>query len=126
MLNRTGSTLVEVLVAAALLIAVMLCVMNIFPASLLASHHAEIRQVAASMAQSQLELTRSTPFASLHPGAPQPGASGDYKGVNFKSTVEIYQPKADDNKLLGIRVKVAWSERGNSYELLREVQIARI
>ena len=117
--NRRGFSLMEAIVALALLGLIVVLVLNIFPSTLYASQKASEQIEAENLAQSYLEEARLKPFSTLHLGAPLPLTPADAK---FRVTQEFYQPVGtDEEQTRGIRIIVHWSNKGTERELKREV-----
>lgn len=113
---RHGFSLLETILATALLGAVMLLLFNLYPASAMAIRQSQEQLVADSIALSIFEECHAQPFSELPVGkttrAPVQG---------FYPEVEVFAA-GDPEMLKGVRVVLSWQSlrgpRQGSYEMI--------
>lgn len=122
MKGQRGLSLLETIFAFVLVGFSVIFVFQLLPSSVVAVRRGEEQLQAENLARTFVEEARSAPFQTLSLGstaltAPEP----------FSVEREIYSVSgADPAHLLGIRVRVQWSARGRSYELVREVWVSHV
>ncbi len=116
-----GFSLLETVMATALLCAVTLFLFNLYPASAISIRQAQDQLVAESLAQSILENERSLSFTALAPGKAALG-SVVYGDNTYYPALEVFPVGNDPEALKGLRVTVAWQTprgpRSQQYELI--------
>ena len=111
---RRGVSLIETMVAMAILSIVMLAMMALAATSHRTARQAELGYQAGVLAQNLLEREKAKPFADLAPGGP---TALDLTGMtapipHVKAERTITEVPGFDGKLKEVLIKVSWSEPG--------------
>lgn len=111
---RRGVTLIETMVAMAILSIVMLAIMALAATSHRTSRQAELSYQAGILAQNLLEREKQKHFADLEPGGPTAlsldGLAKDLPNARAERT--IAEVSGFDGRLKEVVIKVFWSEPG--------------
>ncbi len=110
-----GFSLVELVIAMAILSVGIVGAMRVFPVGLRASQHAEMSSRAAFAAQRTIESLKLTPWDELKDGQ----ASVQDQGFQITTRIAPEQPVglADPTRLKTIQVTVQWTQDGRSRNL---------
>lgn len=106
-----GFKLLEVMIAAALFITVAVLFLNLLPASFWATKKADNLHTSHSIAGSEIEKLRQSPFQDLIVGTSEPVLTRR-NGTDFSIVIEVSElPGRDPDLLKKIDVAVSWEER---------------
>ncbi|GMU50978.1 MAG: hypothetical protein AMXMBFR33_01240 [Candidatus Xenobia bacterium] len=123
MVQSRGLSLVEVLLAAALLGLVVPFLFQLYPTSLLAIRRGENQLEATELARAALEEFRARPFAALAAGETiLPSVSGAGQ-VEFKRKLTIRQVSS---RLVELRSIVEWTVRQKTYQTEHAVYVSKV
>lgn len=115
----------EMIVGLFLLSLLMLVIFNLFPTSLFAVSHSEIKGKADHLAQTYLNRERARPFDELQLGERVESVKVD--GIDMTTTIIISQvPGSDENLLKSLKVRVSWQGRSGAKERIHEVWRSRV
>lgn len=120
-----GLSLIETMIAAAVLFLVVSILLNLLPSSLLAIKRAEQRIQAGNIAQSILEEQRGVRFDSLAAGTPRVFDPVQVAGMSYEPVLEV----EDDPEVAGVKklkVTVRWRQRDRDYSVVRELTLCRV
>lgn len=123
MSRRSGLSLLETILATAMVAGVALLLLNLHPILALSVVQAEQHLAADEIAQSVLDRTRSGRFSDLEPGAHllDPVVVGS---VAYRPRLEVFQPAGTRSDLLrGLRVTVRWTGPRGPRETTHEIWI---
>ena len=127
-MSRRGATLIEVLLAFTLTALMIVLILNLFPTSMATVRQAEQRQVAGTLAESQLERRARLPFSSLPVGLrEQIPSPPPQDGIEYHTQLEVTQVLGEDPQFLrALKVTVRWDYRGRSLQLTRQLYLHRL
>ena len=137
---RRGETLLEVLVAVAILMVIFVALVSLLPLSMTAVRQSEHRFVAAALAESILAACNAGPYANLATDTSAnlltPGPLGDILRLQNCTTQDnialvpqinvVGVPGVTRANLADVTVTVVWQDRTNAQVLTREQQIAAL
>ncbi len=121
---RRGLSLIEAIVAMFILLLVLIFVSNLFPSALTAVRVAGQKSQADALAGGLLAEWQARPFSELAVGAPVTRPPQDGFGTRFDSQIEFFpvtEPKIRAERMRKLRATVTWTDRGRTYQLVREV-----
>lgn len=102
-----GFTLVEVMIAGAILVMAALPIVIIFPNAYMSLNRSGERTVAITLAQQQIESLRNQPYAALTTGTTTEQLAGAYAGYTRTTVIQV------DNPVVGVTlVKVSVTTAG--------------
>ena len=118
MRDRTGFTLVELLLALLLITAGLFPLLNLVSTSLFVAGNSQTMLSALNLAQAKMEDIKNTPFDSVITQAKSsvPGASG------YSQEVQVSNP---ETTLKDIKVIIYWKEKSAELNLNLETLIAK-
>ncbi|MCA9792677.1 MAG: hypothetical protein KC910_12810 [Candidatus Eremiobacteraeota bacterium] len=123
-MRRRGLSLIETVVAAALIGLVVLLVTNLFPLSLTGVRQQEQYLQADLLAGSVLADQQMVPFDQLTPGDRQVLDPVEADGVSYVPTVEIDRVSGSDVAYLkAVRVTVRWQYQGLPRQTVEETWV---
>ncbi|MGE0493533.1 MAG: hypothetical protein AB7S38_30265 [Vulcanimicrobiota bacterium] len=123
-MRRRGLSLIETVVAAALVGLVVLLVTNLFPLSLTGVRQQEQYLQADLLAGSVLADQQMVPFVELTPGDRQVLDPVEVDGVAYTATVEIDRVSGSDPAYLkAVRVTVNWQYQAQARQTVEEVWV---
>ncbi len=97
MTKADGFSLVEVLIAAAILAVTLLSLSSMFPTGYLNVDQGGERTTAVTLAQERIEWLRNQPYVALAAGTTTEGAIPGYTGYSRMTTIQ------DDNPTFGVK-----------------------
>ena len=99
--------MIDVMVAAAVVMVLLVAFLHTVPLSLRAIRRADERLQATSIAQAVIERSRALPLASLTPGEQRLSAQ-EFNGTRYFPKVTVSYVHGDDARLVSVRVTVRW------------------
>lgn len=123
-MRRRGLSLVEVIVALALLACVMLFVLNLFPTALTTVHQLEKEEEINSRAHSLLELYSCETWPV---GTVRNLPAFEVQGIPISGELRVEaQPDSDPKMLVRLHLTLNWKDRGRPHQLVRESLVQRL
>lgn len=122
-MRRRGASLAEAILCFAILTLVIILIFNLYPTSVAAVRVSGQKLQATALADSILDEQMEKPFPSLVPGAPVNLPPVAARGAELQPSLQIFkpvEPGVDPTLLIGIRVRVVWTDHGVRREILRE------
>jgi hypothetical protein len=113
----------EAILCFAILTLVIILIFNLYPTSVASVRVSGQRLQATALADSILDEQMERPFGQLVPAAPVTLPPVAARGAELQPSLEIYpvtEPGVDPKLLVGIRVRVVWTDHGVRREILRE------
>ncbi|MBI3929335.1 MAG: hypothetical protein HY319_27560 [Armatimonadetes bacterium] len=122
---QRGSTLLETIMALALLALVVMLLANLYPTSVLGARQAEDRVEADLLAQSLLSEQMSRPFDELVVGTATDLDPVSSRGTHYQNRLEVFQAGGRGTDYLkGLRITVRWTHGEQEREVVHEVWLA--
>ncbi len=122
---KRAFTLLETVLASALLCAVMLLLFNLYPATAMAIRHSQDQVIADSIAESIFAEARETAFQKLDSLKGKRPAIR-HNGNSFYPEIEIFPVGIDPTVLTGVRVTITWQSFRGPKKGLRELVLANL
>ncbi|MCE7874383.1 hypothetical protein DYH09_28985 [bacterium CPR1] len=122
-MRRRGASLAEAILCFAILTLVVLLIFNLYPTSVAAVRVSGQRLQANALADSILEEQLTRPFSQLVPGPTQALPAVPGRGATFQPSVQFFavnRAGIDPGLLVGVRVRVVWTDHQVQREILRE------
>lgn len=122
-----GLSLIETIFSLAVLGLIAIVVLDLFPASMLASRHNEQKMQAEMLAESLLATEAARPFDRLVIGPAQPVPPSTVDGVEYRPELEVRQVEDKNvDYLKSVIVRVRWDFRNNRRMVERELWVANV
>ncbi len=113
----------EAILCFAILTLVIILIFNLYPTSVASVRVSGQRLQAISLADTLIDRQLERPFKQLVPAAPVALPVEKARGAELRPTLEIYavnEPGVTPGLLVGIRVRVQWTDHGVTREIVRE------
>jgi len=91
--SMRGSSLIEVVIASAVLTAGILSIATMFPTAYMTLDRSGEQTAAVMLAQQQMESLRNEPFAVLTAGTATEQLAGEYAGYTRTTEIEVDTPE---------------------------------
>lgn len=114
-MSRHGFSLLELIIAMAILLIGVIGVSVAIPSSLRASRQAEIAGQAAQVAKTQLERLKLVPYHQLiadDPGVPLSGTNGSFNWAASVRAVEALAGLPPSPEVRALQMTVTWDSQG--------------
>lgn len=108
MSRRAGLSLMETVVATALLAICLLALFNLYPLSSLSVRSSQDRLLADGLAEQMLAEAQSAPWSTLVAGT-QPQSDVTLEGTVFHRSLAVGYPQTDVTTLKGLKATVTWT-----------------
>lgn len=125
-MSRRGLSLVEIIVSLALLAAVLIFVLNLFPTALATLNRVEFNHDLDQRARGLLELYAAQSPADWPVGPARSLPSFEVQNTPVQASLEVQKyADSDPERLVKLRLVLNWNQTGRARTLVRESLVAR-